>query len=274
VGTRIGLVVAALLLLVAMPESSPTPELPARRYQPRCALESVSFAINGEPAPLTSVRRGDHVEASFEVPNGCANRVTFASFVAPAPAYDGSRLALQSEYSRSTGVFGPGRHSLAVDIVAASLDGDAPCEPASEEARAKLRASVREAAARVPELREHLRRERHAKAGADAASKSRAEACDATDVALTALRRSGEPIANHRCPTKSSIVATGRTSHGCNNFQVDLSYRPRAAEPESMHGHPPGLIAAVFCIGDTSACAYTDNTGSNAVLGGRDRTTG
>jgi hypothetical protein len=148
-GGRLQVLIVALLVGLAL--RAPTlPFDPAESaFTPYCRPAEVSFEVNGAPAPLLSAGSGDHVVATFEVPEGCSSRVAFASFLAPTPTFDGSRLAQQDLVSRDVGVFGPGRHSLEIDIFDFPDEGEQDCaaaraavQAASDELRRAVRAQM------------------------------------------------------------------------------------------------------------------------------------
>jgi hypothetical protein len=72
--------------------------------------------------------------------------------------------------------------------------------------------------------------------------------------------------AGYECDRNQGIGQSNPAHSGCQNFQVDFSYRP-SLDDAKLHGHKPGLIAAVFCVRATQVCYTTDRTDSGAVLG-------
>jgi hypothetical protein len=269
---------------------------------PNCSITSVSFTVNGAPAPLVAARRGDHVEVTFDVPMGCSNRITFASFVAPAPApaLDGSRLDEQVAFSKQTDVFRAGRHSLAIDVF--SFPGSATHDCASaplpligEAGRDEIKDDVRDLMAASPEYRDQVLREMRAKAAsAQGANQSGPydSTCDGSasqngvgDGAAVGKPCAGcvgdaddknppgqlpggnDPNAGYECDRNQGVGPSNPAHSGCQNFQLDLSYRPAVAAPGQLPGHPTELIAAVFCLSTTPVCFTTDRTLDAAVMG-------
>jgi hypothetical protein len=243
-----------------------------------CAITSISFAVNGAPAPLVAARRGDHVEVAFDVPSGCVDRLTFASWVAPEPAFDGSKLDEQALYSKASGLFGAGRHSTAVDVYDFPGDTIADCGSAPAPARV---------VSQLPD--------RHAKV-TDAGGANQSGPYDSTCDGSPSENGNGngnargkpcagcvgnaddknppgqlpggnDHNAGYECDRNEGI-GNGNPAHsGCKNFQLDLAYRPSPDDDTTLHEHPAELIAGVFRVRATGVTYTTDHTGTNAVAG-------
>jgi hypothetical protein len=269
--------------LLVVPGSAFT-VVPERGFDPECQVVDVVFAVNGSEAPLVALRRGDEVEVRFTVPVGCTNRMNLVSFVAPDPAFDGSRLARQAVFERDVGLLGPGRHSLKVAVPVFSGRDAHDCTAVPSVESDELRAHVRELMDRYPAYREQVRRELREKASVERSSAG-ARSCEVAGVSTQRRPCNGcvgnaddkephgdEPDddAGHECDRNHGIGKGNPAHSGCENFQVDFSYRPSHSDADAVRGHGKQLIAGVFCIGATSMCYFTDNTGTDAVLGGSD----
>jgi hypothetical protein len=243
-----------------------------------CRVTSISFSVNRTPVPLVTVRRGDHVVVTFEVPNGCVDRMTFASFVAPAPGFDGSKLSQQALYSRASGAFEPGQHAMAVDVFGfpgstitdcSAVPAPVPATPERHGENAKVTFS--------PSANDSLL---HAGSCSGTPSQNgngvgnaRGKPCagcvgNADDKNPPGQQPGGnDNNAGYECD-RNRGVGKGNPAHsGCQNFQVDFSYRPSTDDQLSARTHSPRLIAAVFCVRASQVCYTTDRTGSAAVLG-------
>ena len=227
-----------------------------------CAVTSVSFAVNGAPAPLAAAGRGDHVEVAFDVPTGCFDRLTFASFVAPAPAFDGSRLDEQALYSKASGLFGVGRHSMAIDVFDYPGDTIADCGSVPAQERA---------VSRLPD--DHA--EGVVQSGRGNNRGSHDSTCDGSP-SKTGDRYDKKPghwpggddhNAGQECGRNRDAGKEHPAHRDCKNFQLDFSYRPTHDEQKSHHTHRPDLIAATFCIRAQGVTYTTDHTHSDAVVG-------
>jgi hypothetical protein len=267
-GGRLQVLIVALLVGLAL--RAPTlPFDPAvSAFTPYCQPAEVSFEVNGVAAPLLSAGSGDHVVATFEVPEGCTSRVTFASFLAPAPAFDGSRLAQQDLVSKDSGVFGPGRHSLEIDIFDFTGEGVLDCtgpRVAAQAASEELRRAVREQMAASPAYRAEVQREMAQRAArddeAEVSTGPYERACEGTaaDATTGFAQAHGQPCpgcvgnaddrdppgqssdgsdhdAGHECDRNQGI-GQGNPAHSrCRNFQVDLSYHPRDEDEHDDEG--------------------------------------
>jgi hypothetical protein len=241
-----------------------------------CEVTSISFSVNETRTPLVAVRRGDHVVVTFDVPMGCVNRMTFSSFVAPAPAFDGSRLHEQALYSQESGTFGSGRHSMAVDVFdfPGSKIADCPAVPAPTPVISQL-----------PDDHAKVTFEHGANQsgpydstcdgspsqngnGNSGKGKPCAGCVGSADDKNPPGQRSGgnDHNAGYECD-RNKGVGQGNPAHsGCKNFQVDFSYHPISGDERSLHGHSRELIAAVFCVRASQVCYTTDRTDSGAVL--------
>jgi hypothetical protein len=240
-------------------------------FDPACGVRSVSFTVNGTPALLVSVRRGDHVVVTFEVPDGCTNRMTFASFVAPAPAFDGSKLSQQAIFSRQTGVFGPGWHSMAVDVFgfpgSTIPDCDAVPRPAPIASKRRNDHAVVTFVAGAPGVDQSGTSETPCDGSHPSGGKPCAGCVGNADDKNPPGQFPNDPNAGYECDRNQGI-GQGNPAHSpCEDFQVDLSYRPEPDDAASMHGHEAGLIAAVFCARAKAVCYTTDRTGTGAVHG-------
>jgi hypothetical protein len=271
---------------------------PSALVTPGCALESISFSVNGAPAPLVTATSGDHLTVTFEVPDGCTNRLSFASFVAPAPTFDGSRLGQQALFSKEVGVFGSGRHSMEVDVFEFP-EGDvhdcAAARAAAEAASEDLRQAVRDRMASSPEYREQVEQEMRVKAATEPGGANLNGPYDSTCDGSPSENGSGDgeavgrpcagcvggaddknppgqlpggndPNAGYECDENQGVGQSNPAHSGCENFQVDLSYHP-LDEEGTAHDHDSGLIAGLFCVRSTAQCYITDRTGSGAVVG-------
>jgi hypothetical protein len=265
-GGRLQVLIVALLVGLAL--RAPTlPFDPAESaFTPYCRPDEVSFEVNGVAAPLLSAGSGDHVRATFEVPEGCTSRVTFASFLAPTPAFDGSRLAQQDLVSKDSGVFGPGRHSLEIDIFEFAGEGVQDCTAAREATQAaseELRRAVRERMAASPAYRAEVQRElaQRAAAGDTGSAGPYTRPCEGDPVDTTTgdVQGYGKPCsgcvgnaddkdppgqssdgsdhdAGYECDRNQGIGQGNPAHSGCTNFQVDLSYHPRDEDDHDDEG--------------------------------------
>jgi hypothetical protein len=254
-----------------------------------CGLDSIAFEVNGVAAPLLAAEGGDEVTVSFRVPAGCAHRLTFASFIAPVPAFDGSRLDDQALFSREQGTYGPGRHSMTVEVFEFPRVAPATCRAARVQAQAQQQAlhqAVRKAMAADADYRERVIEEVREKRS----SGERPNPTGPYVGSCEALGTNGAPAAGKPCDgcvgnTKANVppgqvvlgtdanagyrcdrnpgIGDGNPAHGgCPNFQLDFAY-----SADQGPGDQPRLIAAVFCTRTVAQCYVTDRTGSNAVVG-------
>jgi hypothetical protein len=254
-----------------------------------CGLLSIAFRVNGVEAPLLTAGSGDRVDVTFEVPPGCAYGLTLASFVAPAPGFDGSRLDDQELFARSEGTFGPGRHVLSVPVFDFAPLAPGTCRAAraeAEAARDALRQTVRQAMDASVTYREHVRQEVRRKSSEDRRphpagpyagpcdesdpdpSSAGGKPCDGCVGHVGSRVPNGQEVpgtdanAGYRCD-RNAGVGQGNPAHpGCPNFQLDFAYSA-AAGP----GGRPRLIAGLFCVRPVAECYVTDRTGSDAVVG-------
>jgi hypothetical protein len=222
-----------------------------------CRVRSVSFTVNGEPALLASVRRGDHVVATFEVPRGCIARMTFASFVAPAPRLDGSRLDQQALFSKQSGVFGAGTHSLAVDVFGFPGSTIADCRAVA--APPPIASERPDGHAVVVTYVPGVTSADPSATGTpcDGTATAKGKPCDGCVGHADGKNPPGQfpndPNAGYECD-RNHGVGQGNPAHSCPNFQVDLS-------------DASGLVAAVFCVRERGLCVTTDRTDTGAVHG-------
>jgi hypothetical protein len=82
-------------------------------------IQGVSYTIDGKKYSSLGghVKQGSIVEVSFNTPqNSSATRLSLVSYQAPSGNFDGNTAYLQTVYDSSTGVFGPGCHTLKVRI--------------------------------------------------------------------------------------------------------------------------------------------------------------
>jgi len=252
-----------------------------------CGLRSIAFRVNGVAAPLLSAGGGDEVTVTFEVPDGCEHELTLASFVAPAPAFDGSRLDDQVLFSRERGTFGAGRHSLTVHVFDFVPVAPATCAAERAEAEAErdaLRQAVQRAMAASPSYRERVVElvGRNRLADEPHPNGPYAGSCDASETSLGSAR--GRPCdgcvgkaddkdppgqvvpgtdskAGYGCDRKAGIGKAKPAHSGCPNFQLDFAYS--AVEV----GNRSRLIAGLFCVRPEAECYVTDRTGGDAVVG-------
>jgi hypothetical protein len=270
VGVRFRLSVVLLVALAAVPGSYLS-AASADSFDTACRVGSVSFTVNGTPMSLMSVRRGDHVVVTFEVPDGCTNRMTFASFVAPTPTFDGSRLSQQAIFSRQTGVFGAGWHQMAVDVFpfpgSSIPDCDAVPRPVPLVSKRRDNHAVVTFAARVPSIDQSGSSEPPCDGGHSSHGKPCAGCVGHADDKNPPGQFPNDPNAGYECDRNQGI-GQGNPAHSpCEDFQVDLSYRPQPGDAGSLHAHEAGLIAAVFCARAEAVCYTTDQTGTAAVHG-------
>ncbi|HKI18054.1 MAG TPA: hypothetical protein VKA15_09235, partial [Isosphaeraceae bacterium] len=101
---------------------------------PCCDLQNVTFSDthNGTTTSgITNLRgntqQGDTVTATFTVPAGDYNQLTLVSYTAPQSSFSYSSAYLQQIYQVSTGVFGPGTHSLTVTLPSSYYQVDFVC---------------------------------------------------------------------------------------------------------------------------------------------------
>lgn len=287
-----------LMLVLTVSASSMAFDDALSRVDAGCRPSSISFSVNGATAPLLAVRSGDQVAVSFEVPEGCVNRFTFASFVAGQPAFDGSRLAQQALFSKDTEVLGPGRHTLEVEVFSFPAGPVKDCSAArvaAGVALASMRTAVQVRMALSTGYRKQVEDAIAARAQGDRGANTNGpydSTCDGSpsqngngDGEATGRPCAGcvgsaddknppgqgsggnDPNAGYECD-RNHGVGSGNPAHsGCQNFQVDFSYHP-AVEPEGApHDHDNGLVAGLFCVRATAQCYVTDRTGGDAVLG-------
>jgi hypothetical protein len=232
--------------------------------------------VNGLPAPLVTVRRGDHAVVTFEVPSGCMDRMTFASFVAPAPAFDGSKLHEQALYSRASGAFGAGPHSMSVDLFdfpgntildCGAVPAPTPGVPErhGDNAKVTFKANADQSG---PYARKCDGTPSQNGNGGNGRGKPCAGCVGNADEKNPPGQQPGgnDHNAGYECDRNKGI-GQGNPAHSCQNFQVDFSYRPTPDDKKSVRGHSPELIAGVFCVRRSHVCYTTDRIGSDAVLG-------
>ncbi|MFA5861330.1 MAG: choice-of-anchor X domain-containing protein, partial [Candidatus Thermoplasmatota archaeon] len=120
---------APLAPLAPVVPSSPTPVVPANATptgpSSACAngtasIASRQFLANGATT-LTGLRnqlaQGEHVQAQFTLIPGCTDfQVTLVSYRAPTPTFSQSNADQQVVYQSQTATFGPGTHTLDVDV--------------------------------------------------------------------------------------------------------------------------------------------------------------
>ncbi|MFZ6004700.1 MAG: hypothetical protein ACOYXM_12310 [Actinomycetota bacterium] len=304
-GLRLRLFLVPLLGGLVLPES-PAAVAAAEPYiAPSCDVSSVTFTVDGEPTPLQLMRRGDQVVVTFEVPEGCSNRMTFVSFVAPEPAFDGSKLDDQVQYSRQTRTFGPGWHSMVVDIYDFAHRPDNECaQPAAPAvwgaAPQELRVAVRAKMAESADYREQVAaavQEKTPEERGATQSGPYDSTCDGSpsqngngDGAAVGQPCAGcvgnaddknppgqlpggnDPNAGYECDRNAGVGQSNPAHSGCENFQLDFSYASSIAAPKRALSHEQGLIAAVFCIGTTALCYTTDRTAGDDAESGTEPT--
>ncbi|MGP0068579.1 MAG: SdrD B-like domain-containing protein [Isosphaeraceae bacterium] len=93
-------------------------------YQiPTCTPTNVSYKVTTPNNCSTTVsnlagntQQGDTVTATFTVPAGMNDQLTLVSYIAPGPSFSDATAYEQEIYQQATGVFGPGTHTLSVQI--------------------------------------------------------------------------------------------------------------------------------------------------------------
>jgi hypothetical protein len=241
-----------------------------------CRVTGISFSVSGAPAPLVAVGRGDHVAVTFEVPPGCVNRMTFASYVAPAPAFDGSKLDEQVVFDKAGDAFGAGRHSMELDVFDFPGSNIPDCT-AGPSVPLSSKQHDDHAIVRVDEAANPSGLFDGTCAGSPSqngtASGGVGKPCAGCVGNADGKNPPGQQPggsdhdAGYKCDRNQGIGQTNPAHSGCQNFQVDFSYRPSPGDAGSLHGHGPELIAAVFCVRASQVCYTTDRTDSGAVLG-------
>jgi hypothetical protein len=90
---------------------------------PTCVPTCVSYKVttpNGCSQTVSSLggntQQGDTVTVYFTVPSGMNDTLTLVSYKAPTPYFSDSNAYQQVIYQQATGTFGPGTHSLTVQI--------------------------------------------------------------------------------------------------------------------------------------------------------------
>jgi hypothetical protein len=273
-------VLGVFLGALAIPASSSGAPLAMPRLDDGCDIRDVEIRVQGEPAPITTIRPGEELEVSFVVPPGCANRLTLGSFVAPQPAFDGSRLDDQVPYARTTDVYPPGRHSVTVTVFPFAPVNASDCAAArdqAQEARDELAQAVRDAAARDPEVRERIQTQAQQDAPPQQAAPSNVvgpidvpcgaangRPCDgcvgnADDKDPPGQDRP-DPNAGYECDRNLGIGRGNPAHTGCPNFQLDLAYRPTVQPATDLAMHPEELAIGLFCVRTSGECYVTDNT--------------
>lgn len=282
-----------VLLVWAGPTSAVSSGLPQSALTDQaCEIESIGFRVNGAASGLIEARRGDEVTVSFTVPDGCENDITFASYVAPDPAFDGSRLDAQALFAKDRARLGPGRHSLTIEVYSFPGDDGLDCSAspavwgtAGEELRDEVKAKMVTSAEYRAQVIEAVKAKR-------AVDRSIASAAPKDRACATAASPSGGPPCagckgnaddkeppgqdpegtdgnkGHECDLNPGI-GDGNPAHSpCRNFQLDLAYS--GLDP-ALGGDPTRtrrLIAGVFCVGTTDLCYAIDRTGTSAVFHG------
>ncbi len=274
----------ALLAAVTITGAAASP-----RFDPKCRVQSVVFGANGKSTPLGSLRRGDHVRVTFVVPAGCVDRLTFASFRAPPPAFDGSRLSQQVLISKDTGVFREGQHSLEVDVFGSPDECSATptfAPLAEPNIPPKMKTGLRRLMRTSPEFRERMREAVRAKVTAGHGANQSGpydSTCDGSpsqngngdgravgepcagcvgnaDEKNPLGQVSNGPDAGYECDDNHGVGRGNPAHSGCQNFQVDFSYGPQVDDLTGAQAYGPGLIAAVFCDTSIPVCYVTDHT--------------
>jgi len=216
------------------------------------------------------------VAVTFEVPAGCVNRMTFASFVAPAPAFDGSKLDDQVVFSRTSDAFGPGLHSMEVDVFDFPSSNISDCNagpsvPLSSEQRGE-NAIVRFNAG-VNQSGPHDSTCDGSPSLNDKGDGGRGKPCAGCVGNADGKNPPGQQPggndhnAGYKCDRNQGVGQSNPAHSGCQNFQVDFGYRPSPDDAASVRSHGPELIAGVFCVRSSQVCYTTDRTDSGAVLG-------
>jgi hypothetical protein len=287
-----------LMLALALSASVTSFDDPATRVDAGCRPTAIAFSVNGRAAPLVTARSGDHVAVSFDVPKGCESRFTLASFVAGQPAFDGTRLAQQALFRKDTEVYGPGRHTLEVEVFEFPRGPVQDCSAARVTdgvAVAELRTAVRLRMALSAGFQKHVEeavvKEAEARRGANQHGPYDST-CDGSpsqngsgDGQATGRPCAGcvgnaddknppgqgtggdDPNAGYECD-RNHGVGRGNPAHsGCENFQVDFSYHPADEPAHGDHHHDNGLVAGLFCVRSTAQCYVTDRTGDRAATG-------
>lgn len=114
-------------------------EIYAQRYQvdvqPACDkndVTNISFQTNGQ-ATVTDLRghthQGDHVVVTFTVLPGHYDQLSLVSYTAPGPTFDAKTADQQVVFQTDIGTFGPGVHTLSVDLPDCYYQVDFVCGP-------------------------------------------------------------------------------------------------------------------------------------------------
>ena len=102
--------------------------------KPDCNPSNISYVINGTKTVTNlrgNVHAGDIVQAIFTIPAGSdSEQLTLVSYTAPGASFDASTAYLQQVFQASTGTFGPGTYSLAVQVPNSYFQVDFVCGPA------------------------------------------------------------------------------------------------------------------------------------------------
>lgn len=257
----LGLVLGGLVV----PSSSASPPLAVPTFDSRCAIDHLDVLVDGRPGELTDAGAGDRIEVAFEVPPGCVNRLTLVSFVAPAPAFDGSRLDDQVVHERESGWLASGRHSLSVEVF-----DFAPIDPAECAAERSAMHILRAAMA------DDRPRPAAERSGHGAVTGPIDVSCDGPQVSgrpcdgcvgnaddKVPPPQAGDgtdPDAGHECDRNEGIGDGNPAHSACPNFQIDLAYRPTLTSVTGRATHADALVFGLFCVRTTGECYLTDNT--------------
>jgi len=88
----------------------------------QCAVDNVTYSVleNGVTRVYTTlsghVHSGDVVTVKFNVPAGDTDTVSLASYSAPSWSFTESSASKQTLFNGKTGTFGPGMHTLTVQV--------------------------------------------------------------------------------------------------------------------------------------------------------------
>ena len=94
---------------------------------------NVSFLIN-HCTTVTDLRgntqAGDTVQVTFTVSAGMTDQLSFVTYTAPEPAFNAATAGEQEIFDQATGAFGPGTHTMTVQIPDGYYQIDFVCGPA------------------------------------------------------------------------------------------------------------------------------------------------
>ncbi len=222
---------------------------------PACDITGYSYTVNGSPGVIitnagspdimNSVTGGSHVVVTFTVPAGCNDQISLASYRAPSNAFDPSTANQQVLFGSDTGTFGPGVHTLSVDVFGSSGSGGNPADcSVSHNSNTGKGANTSGPYNSTCNGSPSLNGNGNGNANGKPCAGCVGNADDKNPPGQ--MPNGGDPNAGYECDRNNGVGKTNPAHTGCTNFQVDFAYGPVLQQLSAggpLYNDNGGLIA-------------------------------